>query len=87
MMLPDFDTPNLKHRSVAVTVGHVVVQLVSLAIVAGLAYYERIDGVTALIAIGAITGFQGLQAFRGKPPTALVFAVVEGVRHVTNKFA
>ena len=80
-MKTDTEPPDLRHRSVAVTTGHVAVQLVSLGIVAGLAYYERIDGVTALIAIGVIGGFQGLQALRGKPPTALVFALLEGLRY------
>lgn len=78
--MDDREQPDLRHRSVAVTIGHIVVQLASLAIVAGLAYCDRIDGITALVAIGGISGYQGLQALRGRPPTALAFALLEGLR-------
>lgn len=79
--------PQRPHRSVTLTsiIGHTLIQLISLGLVGGAWYLERIDSLAALLAIGAIGGFSGLQAVRGKPPTSLLVATAEAARYAFDR--
>ena len=78
---------DLRHRTIASIVAHTLVQLVTIGAMCWLVYLDKLSGEWAATAIVAAGGFQLGQLFKGKPPTSLAFAVIEGVRYASNKFA